>query len=70
MLAASNQLLWSMIGLMLTIAGTFLEVHVTTFPWNWVNQEIHTISLGVPFQIGGVLLVGCLGGKMQVPCPK
>ncbi|WP_088241663.1 biotin transporter BioY [Calothrix rhizosoleniae] len=63
MLAASNQLLWSMIGLMLTIAGTFLEVHVTTFPWNWVNQEIHTISLGVPFQIGGVLLVGCLGGK-------
>ena len=63
MLAASNQLLWSMIGLMLTIGGTFLEAHITTFPWTWINQDIHTIPLGVPFQIGGVLLVGCLGGK-------
>ncbi|MDJ0797553.1 MAG: biotin transporter BioY [Calothrix sp. MO_167.B12] len=63
MLAASNQLLWSMIGLLLTIGGTFLEAHITSLPWSWSQHDINTISLGVPFQIGGVLLVGCLGGK-------
>ncbi|KYC40052.1 biotin biosynthesis protein BioY [Scytonema hofmannii PCC 7110] len=63
MLAASNQLLWSMIGLLLTMGGTFLEAHVTTLPWNWSHQGVHTFSLGVTYQIGGVLLVGCLGGK-------
>lgn len=63
MLAASNQLLWSMIGLLLTMGGTFLEAYVTTIPWSWSHQGIHTFSLGVTYQIGGVLLVGCLGGK-------
>ncbi len=63
MLAASNQLLWSMIGLLLTMGGTFLEAYVTTLPWSWGKLEIHTFSLGVTYQIGGVLLVGCLGGK-------
>ncbi|CDN11710.1 Substrate-specific component BioY of biotin ECF transporter [Richelia intracellularis] len=63
MLAASNQLLWSMIGLLLTIGGTFLEAHTTTVPWAWSKHTIDVVSLGVPFQIGGVLLVGCLGGK-------
>lgn len=62
MLAASNQLLWSMIGLLLTMGGTFLEAHVTTLPWSWSKYGIHTFSLGVTYQIGGVLLVGCLGG--------
>jgi biotin transport system substrate-specific component len=63
MLAASNQLLWSMIGLLLTMGGTFLEAYVTTLPWSWSKYGIHTFSLGVTYQIGGVLLVGCLGGK-------
>ncbi|MCX7595392.1 MAG: biotin transporter BioY [Fischerella sp.] len=63
MLAASNQLLWSMIGLLLTMGGTFLEAHITTLPWSWSKHGIHSFSLGVTFQIGGVLLVGCLGGK-------
>ncbi|GAB1540818.1 biotin transporter BioY [Scytonema sp. NUACC21] len=63
MLAASNQLFWSMIGLLLTMGGTFLEAHVTTLPWSWSHNGIHTSSLGVTYQIGGVLLVGCLGGK-------
>ncbi len=63
MLAASNQLLWSMIGLLLTMGGTFLEAYVTTLPWNWSQHGIHTLSVGVTYQIGGVLLVGCLGGK-------
>ncbi|MBW4509837.1 MAG: biotin transporter BioY [Scytonematopsis contorta HA4267-MV1] len=63
MFAASHQLLWSMIGLLLTMGGTFLEAHVTTLPWGWSSNGIHTISLGVTFQIGAVLLVGCLGGR-------
>jgi biotin transport system substrate-specific component len=63
MLAASNQLLWSMIGLLLTMGGTFLEAYVTTLPWNWGQHGIQTFSLKVTYQIGGVLLVGCLGGK-------
>ncbi|MBW4635998.1 MAG: biotin transporter BioY [Iphinoe sp. HA4291-MV1] len=63
MLAASNQLLWSMIGLLLTMGGTFLEAYVTTSPWNWSQHGIQTFSLGVTYQIGGVLLAGCLGGK-------
>jgi biotin transport system substrate-specific component len=63
MVAAPNQLLWSMIGLLLTIGGTFLEGYITNSPWNWSQQGIHTLSLGVSYQIGAVLLVGCLGGK-------
>jgi biotin transport system substrate-specific component len=63
MFAASNQLLWSMIGLLLTMGGTFLEAYFTTLPWTWSQNGIHTSSLGVTYQVGGVLLVGCLGGK-------
>ena len=63
MLAASNQLLWSMIGLLLTMGGTFLEAYFTTLPFGWSKQGIETFSLGVTYQIGAVLLVGCLGGK-------
>lgn len=63
MLAASNQLLWSMIGLLLTMGGTFLEGYVATSPLSWSQYGIHAFSLGVTYQIGGVLLAGCLGGK-------
>ncbi|WP_066381369.1 MULTISPECIES: biotin transporter BioY [unclassified Anabaena] len=63
MFAASNQLLWSMIGLLLTIGGTFLEAHSITLPWSWGQHGIQTFSLGVTYQIGAVLLVGCLGGQ-------
>jgi biotin transport system substrate-specific component len=63
MFAASNQLLWSMIGLLLTMGGTFLESYGINLPWNWSQQGIKTFSLGVSYQIGAVLLVGCLGGK-------
>ena len=61
MFAASNQLLWSMIGLLLTMGGTFLEAYGITAPWNWSQHGIGTFSLGVSYQIGAVLLVGCLG---------
>ncbi len=62
-MSASNQLLWSLIGLLLTISGTFVEVYVTSSPWNWSHDGIQTLSLGVTYQIGAVLLVGCLGGR-------
>ncbi len=55
--------MWALIGLLLTIGGTFLEAHITNFPWNWNQQGIQTLSLGVTYQIGAVLLVGCMGGK-------
>lgn len=61
-MATPNQLLWSLIGLLLTIGGTFLEAHVTT-PLNWTRQGMQTVPLGVTYQIGAVLLVGCLGGR-------
>jgi len=62
-MAPPNQLMWSMIGLLLTIGGTFLEAHITSSPWSWSQVGIRTLSLGVTYQIGAVLLVGCLGGK-------
>jgi len=63
MAAAPYQFLWSLIGLLLTIGGTFLEAYITSSPWNWRQDGIHTFSLGVSYQVGAVLLVGCLGGK-------
>lgn len=62
-MSAPNKLLWALIGLLLTIGGTFLEAFVTNPPWDWSGKGIHTISLGVTYQIGAVLLTGCLGGK-------
>lgn len=62
-MVASNQLLWSLIGLLLTISGTFLQAYATNVPWSWSEHGIQTIPLGVTYQIGAVLLVGCLGGS-------
>lgn len=62
-MSAPNELLWALIGLLLTVSGTFLEAFVTNPPWDWSRQGIHTVSLGVTYQIGAVLLTGCLGGK-------
>ncbi len=62
-MSAPNELLWALIGLLLTIGGTFLEAFVTNAPWDWSGQGVHTVSLGVTYQIGAVLLAGCLGGK-------
>ncbi len=62
-MSVPNELLWALIGLLLTIGGTFLEAFVTNPPWSWSGQGIHTISLGVTYQIGAVLLTACLGGK-------
>ncbi len=60
---AALEILWAFIGLLLTIGGTFLEASMTSPPWSWSQQGISIYSLGVTYQIGAVLLVGCVGGK-------
>lgn len=57
------ELLWAFIGLILTIGGTFIEAFIAGVPLNWADQSIPLLSLGVNWQIGAVLLVGCLGGR-------
>lgn len=56
-------ILWAIIGLILTVSCTFIEAHTFNFPWLW-NEEGTTIStLGVSYQIGAVLLIGCIAGR-------
>jgi biotin transport system substrate-specific component len=58
------EILWAVIGLILTIGGTLLEAFIPSPPWTWVqNGAVEAYSLGVTCQIGAVLLVGCMGGK-------
>lgn len=61
--AVPRQILWSLVGLLLTIGGTFIEAHFTSAPWSWNQYGIQATPLGVTYQIGAVLFVGCLGGK-------
>jgi biotin transport system substrate-specific component len=58
-----TELLWALTGLLLTIGGTLLKASITGLPWTWMNGNVPLHFLGVSFQIGAVLLVGCLGGK-------
>jgi biotin transport system substrate-specific component len=58
-----NELLWALVGLLLTIFSTFFAAFTTNAPWNWAAQGIQPQPLGVTFQVGAVLLTGCLGGK-------
>lgn len=62
-MAAPTQLMWALIGLILTIGGTLLEAFITSPPWGWGQHGIQAYSLGVTCQIAAVLLVGCLGGR-------
>lgn len=58
-----HELLWTIIGLLLTIGGTFIKAFTTNPPWLWFNQGVQLQSLDVSYQIGAVLFTGCLGGK-------
>ncbi|TVQ43835.1 MAG: biotin transporter BioY [Gloeocapsa sp. DLM2.Bin57] len=40
-----------------------MEAFTTNQPWLWYEQGISTQSLGVTYQIGAVLLTGCMGGR-------
>ena len=56
------ELLWAFIGLLLTISGTLIEASIAAPPLQGEAVGIHIYPLGVTYQIGAVLLVGCLGG--------
>ncbi len=56
-------ILWANIGLILTIAGTFIPAATIALPWQWGEQGIHIETLRVSYQIGAVLLIGCIGGS-------
>ena len=58
-----TEMLWALTGLLLTIGGTLLKASITDVPWTWTLQTVPLHFLGVSYQIGAVLLVGCLGGK-------
>lgn len=58
-----TDLLWALIGLMLTIGGTLLRASITGLPGIGTSQSVPLYFLGVSYQIGAVLLIGCLGGK-------
>lgn len=60
---APFELLWALIGLVLTIVATWMEAFTVNPPWDWGETGLAVISLGVSFQVGAVLLTGCVGGK-------
>lgn len=62
-MATPLEFLWALIGLLLTIGGTFVEASIASPSLNFGPDALQAQSLGVSYQIGAVLLVGCLGGK-------
>ncbi len=60
---APFELLWALIGLVLTIVATWMEAFILNPPWDWGQSGVALLSLGVSFQVGAVLLTGCVGGK-------
>jgi biotin transport system substrate-specific component len=58
-----NELIWALIGLFLTIFSTFIRVFFINPLWLWHSEGIQPQLLGINYQIGAVLLSGCLGGK-------
>ena len=57
---ALSELLWALIGLMLTILSTWLEAYGVGIPQ---EAGATVFSLGVNYQVGAVLLTGCMGGR-------
>jgi biotin transport system substrate-specific component len=62
-MATSTDLLWALVGLLLTIGGTFLEASMAVPSWAPLSPMLQTAPLGVTYQVGAVLLAGCLGGR-------
>lgn len=58
-----NELLWATFGLFLTIGGTFLGAMLALPHFQSGSWALQTHSLNVSYQVGAVLLVGCLGGR-------
>lgn len=59
-----SELVWALIGLILTIGSTWLEAFVVGVPSGWRESLGNSVySLGVTFQVGAALFTGCMGGK-------
>jgi biotin transport system substrate-specific component len=58
-----DESLWAFIGLLLTIIGTFVEAFIVLPSLENQNLTLIPHSLGIKYQIAGVLITGCLGGK-------
>ncbi len=61
--SAPEVILWSAIGLLLTIGGAFIQGATITPPWEWFQNGVRTETIGVSYQIAAVLLIACLGGR-------
>ena len=58
-----SEFFWALIGLMITIFGTFVEVFVYLPQSDQPASNLESTSLGITFQLAGVFLTGLLGGK-------
>jgi biotin transport system substrate-specific component len=56
-------LVWTIVGLFLTIGANFVPVYTISSPVQWLSQGITAYPLGFKCQVGAVLLVSCLGGR-------
>jgi biotin transport system substrate-specific component len=56
-------LMWTIVGLFLTIGATFVPVSMISSPAQWLSKGITAYPSGFKCQIGAVLLVSCLGGR-------
>ncbi len=55
--------MWTVVGLVLTIGANFLSAYITSPPWQWIKTGVTVYPLGFKCQVGAVLLVSCLGGR-------
>jgi biotin transport system substrate-specific component len=63
-ISRSYILMWTIVGLFLTIGANFLTAYITSSPWQWLGGDGVTVRpLGSNCQVGAVLLVSCLGGR-------
>ncbi|MGF1601097.1 MAG: biotin transporter BioY [Thermosynechococcaceae cyanobacterium] len=64
-LSPLDELLWAVIGLLLTVSGVFVEVSVPVpvLTWPIDFSDMPTYSLISTLQVGAVLFIGCVGGK-------
>jgi biotin transport system substrate-specific component len=54
-----TELMWALTGLLLTIGGNFVKASMLSL--NFAHAPIY--FLGVSYQIGAVLLIGCISGR-------
>jgi biotin transport system substrate-specific component len=57
-------LVWMIVGLFLTIGANFLPAYAISSPFQWFGAGITAYPLGFKCQVGAVLLVSCLGGRI------